>query len=315
MQRKSCTVVTMFFNLKNLRDASKQTRTLDFYIKNGKNTLSLQYPMIIYCDEDSKGFLEEIRNEAVGDSFPTKYIVKHLVDYELYKQNWDVIHENRQKSKGYKNKDDRNTVSYYLMGMFKPYCMRMSKELNPFNTTHYAWVDLGCSHVVRDFNIYAPLMLSNPKPKVTVCYIHYRSNNEIYPYTNYIEYGGPCGVASTAYTIEASYVDKFYSLCMNVFYDMLFHGYGHTDETVMTYAYDKDPSIFNIYNGDYYSIFSNYHTPVGDHNTIFSCFISEAIKKNNQEVAKKSAFELYFYIIENDIQSPYKESLQKILNL
>ncbi len=312
---KSCTVVTMFFSLKTFKDASKQTRPIDFYIKNGRNTLSLPFPMVIYCDEDSLDFLQEIRNECVGDSVPTKYIVKNLVDYEFYKLNWDIITQNRTQRKGYKDKDDRNTVSYYIMGMFKPYSLWMSKQHNFFNTSHYAWVDLGCNHLVRDFNTYVPLVLQNPRDKVACCYIHYRSHDEIYPYTKCIEYGGPCGIASTAYTVQAEYADKFYSLTMSVFYDMLYHGYGHTDETVMTYAYDKDPSIFNIYYGDYYSVFQNYHKPREDHSCIYHNFIREAVRKGNVELAKKASHELLAYCIENNIQSPYINDLQQIIKM
>jgi hypothetical protein len=42
------TILTMFFNLKKLKDASLQTRPQEFYIENGRETLKLKYPMIIF---------------------------------------------------------------------------------------------------------------------------------------------------------------------------------------------------------------------------------------------------------------------------
>ncbi len=43
----STTIVTMFFNLKKLKDASMQTRPQEFYIENGRETLKLKYNMVI----------------------------------------------------------------------------------------------------------------------------------------------------------------------------------------------------------------------------------------------------------------------------
>lgn len=310
----SCTVVTMFFNLKNLVDSNKETRPIEFYMENGKSTLSLKYPMIIFCDETVVEKLRAIRIREAGEDVSTKYIIKNISEYELYTLHWNTINENRKKSLGYKDTNDRNNVSYFIMGMFKPYALMMSKIYNYYNTTHFAWVDLGCSHIVRDFKTHAPKMLENPKPKVTVCYIHYRSNNEIYPYKNFIEYGGPCGIASTAYTVESNYVERFYHSTMNVFHDMLYNGYGHTDETVMTYSFDRNPEIYNIYYGDYYSILSNYHEPLEDHTSIFKFFIMQANYKGNIFLAKKAAVDLLNCIHKYNIEFQYKDELLEIIN-
>jgi len=75
------TIVTMFFNLKKLKDASSTTRPLDFYVKNGIHTLSLQYPMVVFCDEETVDIVRDTRNSVVDSSvIPTVYVVKRLVD-------------------------------------------------------------------------------------------------------------------------------------------------------------------------------------------------------------------------------------------
>lgn len=280
------TVVTMFFNLKELRDASLQTRPVEFYVKNGVNTLKIKNPMIIFCDETTEPFLREIRDREVGETVPTVYIVKNIKEYEYYIQNWDIINENRKKSNGYKDPSDRNTVSYFLMGMFKPVALRIAKQRNDFNSTHYAWIDLGCNHIVRKLDDNVSKMLDKPNPKVSVCYIHYRGKDEITNMKSYLQYGGPCGIASTAYTVEKDYVDRYYSSMFSIFNEMLYVGYGHTDETVMVYCYDRYPEIFDIYYGDYYSIFTNYHEPIDDYNSILHFFINQAINKNRGDLAQ-----------------------------
>ena len=198
-------IVTMFFNLKDLKDASVQTRPQEFYINNGRETLKLKYPMIIFCDESTHEFLKKIRDEEVGDLIQTEYIIRNFTDYDYYKHNWDIINQNRRQSKGYKDPTDRNTVSYFLMGMFKPLALLLAKQT--IKADYYAWIDLGCNHIVRKLSEYAPKMLDNPNSKISVCYIHYRSHYEITPMQTYMEYGGRCGIASTEYTVSNEYIE------------------------------------------------------------------------------------------------------------
>ena len=277
-------IVTMFFNLKKLKDASVQTRPQEFYIENGRETLKLQYPMIIFCDESTYDFLKKIRDEEVTNLIETKYIIKNFTDYDYYKNNWDIINNNRIRSNGYKNPNDRNTVSYFLMGMFKPLGLLLAKQ--SIHADYYAWIDLGCNHIVRKLSEYAPKMLDNPNSKISVCYIHYRSHSEIMPMKQYMEYGGNCGIASTAYTVASEYIEKYYNLMFSIFNEMLVNEVGHTDETVMVYAYDRMPELFNIYYGDYYSVFTNYHKPIEDHQSIKTFFIDECNRKGKPDLAK-----------------------------
>ena len=86
------TIVTMFYNLKGLKDASNSTRPLDFYLKNGIPTLSLKYPMVVFCDNETIDYIKSIR-EPMAAHCPTEYIVKPLTDYDFYAYNFDIIHQ------------------------------------------------------------------------------------------------------------------------------------------------------------------------------------------------------------------------------
>jgi len=289
------TVVTMFFDLKRLKDASPATRPMDFYVQNGATVLRLPYPMVIFCDEVTHPYLEAIRNGEVDASVaPTVYVIQRLEDYEYYRQAWPVITDNRHE-RGHPA-DQRNTASYFLMGMFKPLALWIAKQRNDFGTPYYAWIDLGCAHICRQLAKYAPAMLEQPRNKIACCYIHYRSHEELSDMAEYMRYGGPCGIASTAYTMPAAYVAKFYTAMLQVFYEKLFHGVGHTDETVMAYVYDRYPELFTIYYGDYGSIFTNYHVPREDLSGIVYCFIQQAEQKKRRDLAQSAARAILSYI-------------------
>jgi hypothetical protein len=243
--------------------------------------------MVIFCDSSTVDIIKEIRDKEVGNSAQTEYIVKNIAEYDFYKLHYDNIVNNR---KTYSTGDHgRVTASYFLTTTFKNIALYMAKQKNFFNSTHYAWVDFGCNHMLRSLAEHAPLMLSNPKPKITICYIHYRGHNQLYPIKNFLSNGGPCAIATTAYTVEASYIDKLYNTVMNVFHEQLFEGYGHADEQVMTYCYDKHPEIFNLYYGDYYSIFTNYHKPNEDQHAIYQYFIRHALECGRNDLAIDAA--------------------------
>lgn len=314
MSEKTCTVVTMFFNLAALEDASPETRPPEFYMKHGRNTLSLPFPMAVFCDAHTYPLLKQIRDTYSSAYQQTEYFIKHISEYDFYRENYPVIQENRRT---HPTADQRNTPSYYLLNMFKANCLYYAKLKNPFQTTHYAWVDMGCSHVVRDFSVFVPRMLRDPHPRVAVCFIHYRSPEELYPYSRYLANGGPCGIAGTTFTVEADYVFRFKTLMQQMFYEMTYAGYGHSDETVMVYAYHRDPALFTPYFGDYYSVFANYHQPRQDHDSIVHFFIEEARTKGNSVLARQAAQQLLSYIDliggSNGTVSPYREYLHNIL--
>jgi hypothetical protein len=283
------TVVTMFFNLKNLKDTSSQTRPMSFYLENGRQTLKLKFPMVIFCDKDTVESFKKIRDEEVGDSVPTEYILKNITEYDYYQQCWGIIRENRNNSKHYKDPNDRNTPSYCLLSMFKVHALRCAYEKNFFNTSHYAWVDLGCSHVVRKLSEYGPKMLLNPGPKVKVCYIHYRSKDVLSSMERYMAAGGRCGIAAGAFTVEASYINRFYVAMFSILYEMLYKGVGHSEETVLTYCYNRYPELFTLYYGDYYSIFTNYHKTQDDLNSVKKYFIENAKSSGRLDLATEAA--------------------------
>ena len=89
----------MFFNLKKIKDASSTTRPLDFYVQNGIHTLSLQYPMVVFCDEETVDIIKEARERVVdGSKIPTVYIIKPLTDYDFYAHNFPIIEQNRSSN-------------------------------------------------------------------------------------------------------------------------------------------------------------------------------------------------------------------------
>lgn len=260
---------------------------MQFYIDNCVHVLRLPYPMVLFCDETTHELLKEIRDRETNNRYPTKYIIKNIQDYEFFQNSWHIIEDNRRKN-GHPA-DRRNTSSYFLTCMFKMLSLSIAHKMNYFGSTHYAWVDIGCNHIVRDFPKNYRTMLDNPQPRVRVCYIHYRGKEEVSDMKRFMDQCGPCSLAATTFTVEADYVQRFYTSMFSIFYEKLFRGVGHSDETVMAFCYDRYPELFNIYHGDYYSVFTNYLKPVEDIDSIINFFIWSALNCGRRDLAKDAA--------------------------
>jgi len=283
-------IVTMYFNLKDLNDTSTETRPVDFYLKNGRGTLRLENPMVIFCDSITQPLIQAIRNEYVDPELcPTVYVVKNFTDYDYYNQLWPILVENRKRSRYYKNPGDRNTPSYYLAVMFKFTAMNIAHQRNDFDATHYFWIDFGYSHIVRGNMIEdARAALSNPKEKISVIYIHYRKPEEIQNLEDFCGQGS-CGIATGVFSVEKDYVSKLYSGVWAIFYELLLKGCGHADEQVMTICNNRHPEMFTLSYGDYYSLLSNYHYVREDWNTVKWHFIKNALSAGKNDIAIHAA--------------------------
>ncbi len=281
-----CVGVTMFFNLKPLSDTTNLTRSEDFYAKNGVATLSVNAPLVIFCDETTRKWIEPLRNSLSGAE--THYVEKNIIDYDYYKTNFPIICNNRKVTANYRNPDDRNTPSYFLTSMFKFYALQIASEIVK-DATHYVWVDFGCQHVVWEAEKRLQAIFDNPKPKVCVTYIHYRSSNEIKDMARYLLNGGMCSIASGIISVEKQYMHLLFTRVMSIFYEQLSLGVGHAEEQVLMYVYDRYPEMFTLVYGDYYSLISNYHYVVRDYPCIRHHFINNALRAGKRELASDAA--------------------------
>jgi hypothetical protein len=301
------TLVTMFFDLTKLKDSNPSTRPIDFYLKNGKAILELDFPMYMFCDSTTRPLIQKLRDELVPNN-KTIYIEKSISDYDHYKLNWDIIDGNRQNSIVYRHrKGDRVTASYFLMGMFKPLAIRIAFLNDVFNSSHYIWMDFGCAHVAPlDINNSVNRIMNNPRPKVCICYIHYRGHVELHNMTDFTD-SGACGIATTVFSVENTYVNRLYSATMGIFYEKLAKGIGHTDETVFTYCYDRYPYLFSLYYGDYASTLTNYHHVRSQYASVKEYFIRNAISANRYDLAIEAAKNVYDALVHNNLVLPVGE--------
>lgn len=262
----------MFFNL------NSKARPLEFYLQHGRPTLEIDYPMVVFCDSETRPFLERVRANR-----QTLYVEKSIFDYEHVRTWLPIVRKNRSVSPYYSNPEQRNTAEYMMVTSFKPLALYLAKQIRP--AKYYMWLDLGASHVARNFTPAIYRILESPRPKIACCYIHYRSKKDIYPMSRYLQAGGPCGIAATLFTVEADYVERFYTSMFSVLYEQISQGVGHNEEQAMIYVFDRHPDWFELYFGDYGSTAVNYHRVLEDRYSVETYFLSNALADKRYDLA------------------------------
>jgi hypothetical protein len=259
----------MFFELKTGRPRS-------FYMEHAKKVLSIEAPMVVFCDESTHADLAALREDR-----PTTFFVKPIHEYDYYSTLLPIIAANRITAP---SSDSRNTPEYFLLTMFKFHALQIASQA--VRSDHYMWLDIGAAHVARSVPESIYPILARPRPGIACCYIHYRPHEELYPIQNYVT--GKCGIAATVITVQASHVSRFYTCMMSMMYEQLMLGVGHAEEQVMVYVYDQHPEWFSLYFGDYYSVATNYHKTVEDHACVQYNFILNAAASGNHALAEEA---------------------------
>jgi len=256
------TMVTAYFNLTKCPDASYEINKRDknHYLSHSISTLSLPYNLVVYCDNESFEAIREIRPIHLKEK--TKYIVCEFDDFVFknkdtrnFKEYRDKINQNRLE-KPYQF-DNRNTPSYYLFCMARYLMLKDTIDNNPFNSTHFSWINFCIERMGYQNLIRLDEALSIKRNKFSTCYIDYISEELINNLPDYFSWGR-CSMCSGFFTGNAEYMYKVCDLIENKFLEYLEQGYGHADEQLYSPVYFQNPDLFEHYYGDYSQMITNY---------------------------------------------------------
>jgi hypothetical protein len=243
------TVVTAYFDLTQMPDASASIKSRPFthYLESATATLSLEQNLVIFCEPRH---VETILSKRPSHC-KTKCIPMSFEDFPLTKYR-DRILENR---KTIPSQDDRNTASYYLLCMARYAMLKQVLEENPFGSTHFAWLNICIERMGWKNLTQLDRVFDINRDKFSTCYIDYQPRDN---YMDTVMRNGNCSMCSGFFTGNAYYMKTFCDRMESTFIQCVDKGYGHADEQLYSLVYFDDPSIFDVYYGDYSEMITNY---------------------------------------------------------
>jgi hypothetical protein len=249
------TVVTAYFDLSRMSDASAPIKERDrkHYLNHARTTMCLDQNLIVFCEKDNVDDLKAMRPSWLLEK--TKFYVVDFEELPMTKYRQKIIDDRIRRSY---NPDPRNTASYYLMCMSRYAVVKMAMEDNPFNSTHFAWLNIciermGFNNIVHLDEVFSGI----PRDKFSTAYIDYLSKEFIDDLPVYFQWGR-CTMCSGFFTGRKDYFTQVCNLVEQQFLEYLKAGYGHADEQLFSPVYFKNPELFEHYFGDYQQMITNY---------------------------------------------------------
>ena len=259
------TLVTAYFNLTKCPDASPEicARDKNHYFSHAVATLSLPYHLVVYCDEESLPEIQKIRPEWLAPK--TRYILAEFDEFRFVKSGVPLTECFRDyRAKIQRNRADkpyyfdrRNTASYYLFCMARYAMLKETILSNPFQSTHFAWINFCIERMGFQNLIRLDEALSVHRDKFSTCYIDYVPPSLVNNTPEYFHFGR-CSMCSGFMTGNGKYMYEACDRIEDKFLEYLEQGYGHADEQLFSPVYFEHPEIFEHYYGDYSQMITNY---------------------------------------------------------
>ena len=265
----TATFVTSLYNI-GRGTWPKFRRSFSVYLQRFKHLLALDINLVVFGDDSLKPFVKKHRIQMTSK---TKFVTKpftHLPTYK-HKHRLECVldSENFQKGNGKLGHPEAFSAEYLVVVNSKVALVDQVMRTNPFNTTHFFWVDAGYVAVnddtgndVMKVNIPAgtqwkPRPLLSSSGKVTYIQLHdpdrYANISQLHkqPLAPALS-GGFFGGAQKVMT----YYARLYNKCLLY---QLTEGEVGEDQGLALQVYFEHPRIFNLVKGDWFDAYRLFH--------------------------------------------------------
>jgi predicted O-methyltransferase YrrM len=303
------TLVTGYFDLTVCSDASASIkgRPDTHYLDTANATMAVEQNLVVFCENERiRDILESKRPFHLKSK--TKYYLLSFEDFPLTKYRGKI---NRNRQEHPYHFDDRNTASYYLLCMARYEMLKRIMNENPFDSTHFAWINI-CIERMGYKNIQRLNEgLSLYRNKFSTCYIDYIPKSLVDNLPEYYQWGR-CSMCSGFFTGNKEYMMKFCNAMEKKFLEVLELGYGHADEQLFSIIYFEQPELFEFYFGDYFQMISNYAEIYDAIESPINIFISRSFQNGRIDLCNLACQKVW-YSYKNELCDIDNETLCRFI--
>ena len=257
------TYITFFFDLYRRDPSRSELSTVNKYHDNWLNVLSLEQPLVIFCEPDYVDDFLRLRDDR-----PTA-IVKMSFEELPYYRYYHLFECGRKRNPVRNANPIKDTIDYTILILSKQWFISKVLDANPFSSTHFALVDIGITHVATldDCDVWNVWNEITDKiqtlDRVRVCCMRYvsrlgiRSRKHHYSLIRgHVCAGLIAGPAQTLLNWSEAYVKEFLTV--------LKLEIAPSDEQILGVLVTDRPELFDVYYGDYSDILINFVEINGD---------------------------------------------------
>lgn len=286
------TIVSCFFDLRqgvleNRSPNGDEIKKKQKYFDLAKKfILQLPYPLVFFTnDDDLILFIQNHRKEYLSKT----HICKMGFE-DLYFQKYaDEIQANKSLHKIRNECPIKDTIPYIILNYNKFDFLSKAIDMNPFESTHFIWLDFGINHIAADTEEIHQWILQVPDSIRQLCinpYFSFDQNHKSYFTFHYHNMAG--GLFSGSRQNILLYKDLFEKKLQQILSEKWYQN----DEAIMTIVHYENTQLFDLYYGDYQGIVSNYQKPI--HNL---SIIMDMIRKCNRFSKFDFLYKILYYLI------------------
>jgi hypothetical protein len=253
------TIVTMFYNIRekeNNTSNSSLNHSSNRYIELAKKfLLKLPYNLIIFTDIDE---LVDIINEERKAYMNKTYIYKKKFEETYYFNHLEKLKVLQTKYNILNGHLEHETPMYIILNNNKFDFIQSAIELNPYNSSHFIWMDFGINHVALNPEKISEWIFNIPDKVKQLCINPYIENVDNKNMFQYIYHHTAGGLFSGSSKNLLEYCNLFKQKTEQIYNEEWYQ----IDEAVMTMVQRENPDLFDLFYGDYQGIISNYLTPI-----------------------------------------------------
>jgi hypothetical protein len=252
----------MFYDIRKKEGVYPENgRTQEKYFALAKKfILMLPYPVVLFLENtlEINEFIKEILEfrQQIGQRHNTQIIrinLEHTYFFKYYDtlihlQTIYAIHNGNLK---------HETPLYTILNNNKFFFMEKAIQINPFESTHFVWIDFGINHVALNTEQINTWIHQIPDKIKQLCINPYLENTPPKEFFHNIYHHTAGGLFSGSKKYILQYVDFFKQKVQQIYDEEWYQ----MDEAIMTLVQREHPEIFDFYYGDYTGIVSNYLEP------------------------------------------------------
>jgi hypothetical protein len=250
------TIVTAWYDVREKENHPMKDKTTndffptthEYFDKNKQKFLNKPFPMVIYTEPRFEQMIKEQRPKHLHPF--TRFIFKDYEELPFYSL-FNKYEENHHKNPVQNLDTTKFTPLYKFIVNQKTNFVKEVAEMNPFNTTHFAWMDLRL-HCVYDMSPQETVdtFATIQEDKVRMMFMSYLPTDQIWGRHDF--YSWTRGkIAAGFFGGRAKPIIEFARLCQKEFVDAINEGMAPSDEMIYSFVTAHNTRLFEPYVGEY----------------------------------------------------------------
>jgi hypothetical protein len=253
------TIVTMFYDIRKIENDESNKNKYKYIELAQQFILTLPYPIIFFIDDEDIETYNIINNTRKNiELFKFTIIIKINIKNTYFYKDLSILQELQNTYVINNINLNKDTPLYIILNNNKFFFIEKTIELNPFNSSHFIWMDFGINHVAKNPELIHEWITKVPDKIKQLCINPYIENTEPKTYFANILHNCAGGIFSGSKENMIKYIQLFKEKNEQIYNENWYQ----LDEAVMTMVQRENHELFDFYYGDYEGIISNYLKPL-----------------------------------------------------